>query len=581
MIDLLPLRRLRAEHNSTEYLVSQSTLFISHRLAVLPLALAATFSAWGQQAPDAGRILQEQQATPLLPHVPQANMPLLPPTESATKAPAGAEVALQGVAFAGNTVFADSVLQDVLGHVAGRSLDVPGLQALANQVTAFYAQAGYPLSYAYLPAQNLTEGTLRIQVVEGRYGKIQAVGGSELVRDVQPFLAALQTGSVIESGQLERTLRVLGELPGVMATSVMRAGLEPGTGDLEVQVKRGEALQGEVGVDNHGNRFTGEYDLRGSLQWNSPFIVGDQITAQATVSDEQLWFGNLAYSLPLAVSGLRGSASYAKTSYQLAKEFASLDATGSAEVASVGLSYPLLRTQDANWTIAITYEHKKLNDRRAVAGVDEHKSVDALPIALQFDMRDRWAGGAISYGSFSLTHGKLNLDEGLKNTDGSSGRNAQGHFNKLNLNIARLQATAFSGVTLYGHLAAQWADKNLDSSEKLSLGGPNGVRAYPVGEGLGDNGWLAQLEVRYAMGVFTPFAFYDTGRVQLNGQSATITPAVTNNQRSIAGAGVGVRSNVGPWMADLALAWRTDGGTPEADSVRIEPRVWLKVSYRF
>lgn len=555
---------------------------MSHRLAVLSLALVPVFSVWGQQAPDAGRVLQgQQQVVPTVPPAPQVTVPLPQAAESAAKAPAGAQVVLQGVEFVGNTVFAESVLQEVLGLVSGQSLDLPGMQGLTEQVTAFYRQAGYPLSYAFLPEQNLTKGTLRIQVVEGRYGQVQAFSNGEIDQEAQAFLAALQPGQPIANQQLERTLRVLGEQPGVkVASSTMRAGQEAGTGNLDVRVQRGQAFKGELGFDNHGNRFTGAHGLRAALQWDSPFMLGDQVIAQATRTDEQLWFGHLGYSLPLGVSGLRGSVGHAKTSYQLAKDFANLGATGTAEVSSIGLSYPLLRTQKANWTMGATYEHKRLNDKRASFGADEHKSVDALAVALQFDVRDHWAGGGISYGSITWTPGKLSLDKSLKLADQSSGRHAEGYFNKLGFNMARLQATAMEGVTFYGRLTAQWSDQNLDSSEKMSLGGANGVRAYPVGEGMGDAGWLAQLELRYALGAFTPFAFYDTGRVQLNAQAATMTPAVIHNQRAVGGAGAGLRYSEGSWMSDVALAWQTLGGAPEADTTRGNPRVWVKVTYK-
>jgi hypothetical protein len=47
-------------------------------------------------------------------------------------------------------------------------------------------------------------------------------------------------------------------------------------------------------------------------------------------------------------------------------------------------------------------------------------------------------------------------------------------------------------------LRGQWADTNLTSSEKFSLGGNDAVRAYPTGEAPGDRGWLATAELRYA-----------------------------------------------------------------------------------
>lgn len=551
------------------------------RLALLPLALAAAFSASAQQAPDAGRTLQEQQAAPLLPHLPKAPLRITPAGEGAPPVAGGPRVVLQSLEFSGNTLFADGELGEVVGPVAGQSFDLAGLQALADKVTHFYRAAGYPLNRAFLPVQGLNDGRLRIEVLEARYGSIQASGDERLRAGAEAFLAPLQPSQVIESTQLERTLRILGEQPGVTISPVVRAGGEAGSADLDVRTSPAQPVRGEIGLDNHGNRYTGEYQLRASLRWDSPFLFGDQLTAQGTYSDEALWFGHLGYSLPLGISGLRANLAYARTYYQLAKDFAALDATGTADTTSAGLSYPLSRSPEANWTLAVGYEHKKLHDKRGALASDDDKTVDALPLALQFDLRDRWAGGAITYGSVNFAAGKLALNPALATTDELSGRHADGHFSKASLNLARLQATPLEALTLFARIAAQWSDRNLDSSEKFSLGGANGVRAYPVGEGLGDHGWLLQLEARYTLGAFAPFVFYDAGRVQLHAKPAAITPAISDNQRSVAGAGAGVRYSDGSWSADLAIAWRTQGGNAESDPARNDPHAWLKLAYHF
>jgi hypothetical protein len=92
---------------------------------------------------------------------------------------------------------------------------------------------------------------------------------------------------------------------------------------------------------------------------------------------------------------------------------------------------------------------------------------------------------------------------------------ADARFNKLNFDIARIQLVS-SGWSVYGRLSAQWATDNLDSSEKFILGGPYGVRAWPNGEAPGDQGWLAQLELRYRWGPVEPFVFYDGWRIRVN-----------------------------------------------------------------
>lgn len=101
------------------------------------------------------------------------------------------------------------------------------------------------------------------------------------------------------------------------------------------------------------------------------------------------------------------------------------------------------------------------------------------------------------------------------------------------------------------------------------------MRAYPVGELSGDEGRLAQLELRYSAGVYAPYAFYDYARIRTNAQGESPV-------RSLAGAGLGMRYQRGAWSADAALAWRTRGNRPtdvnERDS---KPRVWVTAGYRF
>ena len=168
----------------------------------------------------------------------------------------------------------------------------------------------------------------------------------------------------------------------------------------------------------------------------------------------------------------------------------------------------------------------------------------------------------------------------MKSSDISSRQDTRGSFNKLNLDVARVQALP-AGLSLFGRFSGQWADQNLDSSESFSLGGAYGVRAFPSGEGNGDAGWLVQAEVRYSMGDFMPYVFHDNGRVTLNARASRILPAVTDNHRSVAGGGVGLRYVRDVWNADVNVSWRTQGGKPQSDTVDRNPRVWLTLNYAF
>lgn len=551
------------------------------RLSLLAASLAATFPvvSLAQQQPDAGQTLQQQQQAPQLPGI-SPRLDIQTPATS-TVAPGGAMVTLRTVRFVDNTIFSEDALRAVLGDFAGQGYDLAGLRTLADQISRHYRENGYPFARAFVPVQEFAEGMLTIQIVEGRYGKVTATGDEKLAPQAQAFLGGLKMSEVIESASLERITLLLDDLPGIRTAPVIQPGEEPGTGDLIVKIAREPMLKGDIGFDNHGNRYTGEHRLRANLQFDSPFTLGDQITLRTLYTEEGMWLGSLGYSLPLGTSGLRGNIGYAHTYYELGEDFANLDAHGTAKVTSLGLSYPLIRSQKTNLTLAATYQHKKLNDRQGSTNTSNDKESDSWPISLQFDHRDGLGGGGVTYGLITYTAGRLKLDATLEAADRTSNTDTRGGFDKWTLDIARVQATPIANLILFGRVSTQWAGKNLDSSEGFSLGGANGVRAYPSGEGNGDKGWMIQLEIRYQMGAWGPYLFHDAGKIYVNADAGRITPAVTNNTRSLSGSGIGLRYNAGPWNADATLAWRNRGGRPTSDTADRNPRFWFTAGYRF
>ena len=519
--------------------------------------------------------LQENGPRALREPAPAAPSPLPPAPPPATVPPGGLTVTLKQLDIHGNALIPQDELLQALGPVVGKTFDFAGLSALADSISKHYRAEGYPFARAYLPQQDLQQGVLRIEVLEGRYGQITAHGDPSLSPGAQRFLSSLQPGSVIESQQLERVTLILDDQPGVRSIPVVRPGKEVGTGDLAVEVQRDHRYAGEVGIDNNGSRYTGRNRAHASLDVDSPFTLGDQLSLQGMYTNEQMWFGSASYALPLGASGLRGRIGYARSYYALADSFSALNANGTADVNSAGLSYPLVRSQRSNITLSATLEHKRLHDRQGAANSSSEKFSNSLPLSLNFDQRDTLLLGGVTYGAVSWTSGRLNLDSALLQTDASTARTA-GQFSKFNLDLARIHSVA-EHVDLYGRVSGQWASKNLDSSQKFGLGGPNGVRAYPSGEGYGDSGSLLQIELRYAAGALMPYVFYDSGRITANRDPWT----ADSNHRSLAGAGAGLRYDNRAFNAALVLAWRTHGGAPRSEPHESQAMIWASAGYRF
>lgn len=544
-------------------------------LSSLTLALLS-LPAFAQTAPDAGQILQEVKRPPAQPgasKVPDIQMP----GSAAVTLPGGAQVTLNAVAITGNTLFDQATLATAIGDVSGRHFDLAGLRELADRITTHYRSKGYPFTRSVIPPQDMKDGVLRIQVLEGRYGKVEATSSDAwLASGSQKFLGALQTGGVIESTDLERVMLILGNQPGIKIMPVISPGLQTGAGDLNVKVERESNYSGQIGIDNAGSRYTGEHRFQATLNANSQMLFGDRLTLRGMVSDHSMWLGSVDYEAPIGGSGLRGQIGYGDNYYQLGGQFAALDATGFAKVTTARLSYPILRSQASNVTVSGAYQNKRLEDRYGVTGTVNEKSSNSWPVAVQFDHRDRFGGGGITYGMATWTSGNLNLNGAFAATDAATAQTA-GHFNKYNLDIARIQKLP-GDFALYGRYSAQWTSQNLDSSERFGLGGIYGVRAYPLGEGMGDRGWLGQLELRYLAGPYTPFVFYDAGRSDTN---ARPWDTASSTSRSIAGGGAGVRVDYKQWSIDSTLAWRTRGGPASADTSDRSPRLWFMATYSF
>lgn len=527
--------------------------------------------------PDAGQVLQgtlNKQPAPPAPVSPG----VVPRSKADVAAPiaGGPQVVVADVRFEGNTVFAGEKLKGLLADKLGGRYDLAGMKQLAEAVTAYYRQQGYPFAKVIVPVQEFDDGVLKFKVLEGRYANVTPIGEPFVVEGATKFLGRLRPGDLIQSEKLETVMLTLDDLPGVGVAPLVRPGAKVETADLDVGVSLEEKRGGQLSYDNYGNRFTGRNRLRGQYFENSLLQFGDQATIELLATNHEMLLGSLAYDRPLGGDGLRGELSYSNTNYALAEDYAPLGINGWAQVWSLDFSYPLYRSQAANCTFSVGYQHKELHDDFPSLASVEDKASDLLVSAIRFDAKDGWGGGGLTYGTLRSTYGRMNLFGALAATDAlTAGK--EGFFNKVTLDLARLQALA-DGFTLYLRYSAQWSDRNLDSSEKLGAGGASAVRSYPLGEANGDNGWIGQVELRYQMGNHTPYVFFDSAHIKSNYRP---WDAGSASEQHITGYGVGLRSAYGRWSADLAVAQRGKGEVAQSDGDFGRTAFWASLTRSF
>ncbi len=515
-----------------------------------------------------------------------------------------ARVRLKSVRFTGEfKQVSESDLQALVADAIGRELDYAGLEGLVRRVTEFLRAKGWLLAEAYLPEQDVTEGEIEIAIrggyLDGRNGRgkpfrimVDEPLSLRIDRGQLADIAAelLPPGALLRTEDLERAVLLINDLPGISARARLVPGDDKGSSRVLIDAKEGPWVTGSIGVDSYGNPDSGSEQTNLSVQLNDPHAVGDQLAFSGTHA-EGLDLGRLGYSVPVGSQGAKLAVSWTAMNYRiLSSTGRAAGLEGRATTSGLSLSYPFLRTRMRNFYGFAAYTHKALTDD-SIAGTLRDKRVDVLNAGLSGDSLDGVGGGGLVSWNANLAVGNLNLDNDASEAAADAlAYRTQGYFSKVFYGISRLQRLP-GAFSVYANIAGQVAGKNLDSSERFILGGPNGIRAYPVGEASGDSGWLANLELRYdlpaisALGRLQFVGFYDIGHITLHRATNGIATATLTgrNSYSLAGWGLGVSlAKTGSYQVRLSWAEKI-GDNPgrsstglDADGSADKSRLWLQ-----
>ena len=557
------------------------------RLSVISVALSlalGTTTGYAQThvtpPTDSGQLLQQVQPTQTQP--PGSNLDLTIEKHQQARSTSTTTFHVRSIEITGNTLLPTTALHPLVASGEGQELSLNDLDALAERVTHYYHDHGYPLASAYVPAQTLHDGVVRIAVIEARYGAVSlknesAVGNYPLNATLSP----LQSGQPVSDYTLQRSLLLLSDIPGAIVNSVMRPGTAEGTSDLLVDVTSAPRYTGTLGVDDYGNAYTDRVRLTGTFDVNGLFHQGDLLDFSGVTSGADMNYGRISYRYLLDGQGTTLGLAASGLDYRLGNGLSDLHAHGTATTQSVNLSQPFIRNTAGNLYAQVEFDHKRLYDNIDIADIETHRHSNSWVATVAGDQRD---STGITNFNISGAYGRLYLDNFQTLFSDYFGARTEGSFTKFDYSVSRLQQLNPTNAFYFG-FSGQLANKNLDTSEQFYLGGPNTVRGYDVGVVSGAEGNLATIEFRHDLtlsmlpGPWQASAFVDSGRIEA--YKTVFFPGP--NTARLNSAGVGLHWTAShDWLVSTSIAMPI-GNRPElaGPHVNTSTRFWLQVQKGF
>ena len=579
---------------SREALSSKVSIFNTIKALVLVVFISANFEAQSQ-APDAGA-LQQQLQREIDRSKPQFfDEDASPKKQESTPPPSksdGPKILVRSFSVLGITLITEGQAQAALNSYKNRELTLDQIREAANAVATLYQKIG-KVAQAILPAQDVVDGVIKIQIIEGRVGEVEVdIDKENPVRlrphVIQNFIYRNNAqGSFLDLDGLERSLGLMNELPGTEVQGELKAGVVEGTTNISTKAKSTGWLSGRLDASNYGSASTGVTQGIASLSLNNPFKFGDQFTLDA-IGSEGSAYAQLKYIVPVGYDGWRLGAGVSALSYSSLSSFSDLRSNGQSQVYGLYATYALTRSATTKQNLSISVESK--NYLNFASGIESsHYQLSNLSVGLNGSLL---GNGFVAGWGAAVTVGQLSIQNTTQLANDQNGAATQGDFAKLSLN-ASLRHPVFNEktnfvVSLYGQLA----NKNLNSAEQLYLGGPFAVRSYPVSQGGGSQGVVASIELTHnVMSEAQLGVFMDAGMVQQYVTPYSRWQGLTNadNMYSLYGAGLLAKYSFDRVQLQATLAWRV-GGNPlynqsgqqlNVDNQYKQLQIWLKGSFFF
>jgi len=434
-----------------------------------------------------------------------------PPTDTIASGELAAvpAISVRDIRISGNRALDIEELDAITAGYQSRRVTVEELQELRQRLSRAYFEKGYVNSGVIIPDQQVSDGVVTLQVIEGELGDV-VIAGNKVLRD--SYIEGRVTGTIsdpLNIFELQANLQLLQEEPLVSSVNAQLVpGDRHGTGRLDLTINEEPPFELIVAADNYRSPSVSEERGTLFLAHRSLSGRGDVLAGRLGLTSGVEDYG-LSYSLPVSASDTRIEGYYSKADSEIREEpFKTLDIDSDVESAGIVISHPFVRRLDRRFKVSLGLENK--HSESTLLGfpfsfspgeIDGRAEASSLYLAGDWMQRQ---GRSVFAARLTYNHG---IDAfGATDGDGASGTD----FDMLVGQLEYVRDTAWRESRIIAKSTFQLTNDSLLAMHKLGVGGRYTVRGYRENLFVRDNGVTASVEFQF------PLFVDETGRDKYN-----------------------------------------------------------------
>ncbi len=474
---------------------------------------------------------------------------------------------LHGVSITGAHAIPQSQIARIYRAYLGKEVSQADLVAIAEAISDMYRAAGFHLSRTIVPPQDIQDGRVRVQVIEGSITEVALRGDGAEQFGIRPLLGPVLAERPSRLSTLERQLLLINGRAGVRIADTALEEIGNATGRFRLIVCLNTwHIYTSFGFDNLGASAVGPWQSYATGAFNSYLLPGDTLALNLSTiptDPRELAFGRLSYDVPVGFDGVRIGASALYSEVRPGDDRRLNNDLTRTEAFEIRGSIMPVQSQRSTLTFTAAADFSNVSESD-VFGPIYNDHIRAANLTSDYRLQDDFGGN--NYFTLTYRQGLNILGSSHFGDDLLSRNGAAGDFSVLDVWFTRYQ-TFSDAWSLKIAAAGQTASGPLFTSQQFYLGGAAFGRGYGSAEISGDNGIAGSLELRYDQKLnfryltgYQLYGFVDAGAAWNDGFSYADGLALTS-------VGTGVRFFLGDNLqADVAVAFPLSYRAPDNSS---------------